>query len=100
MGKDGATHRDLGPTLFRDAIEFGITLGRVRGDDRPGCSSEGGVKMGKTISRAARRLRFREAAKKVRCSTVEEIRGLDAVVGDGLDRDSDVRSLPLPSRAR
>jgi hypothetical protein len=30
MEEDGATHRDLGPTLVRDAIKFGITLGRVR----------------------------------------------------------------------
>jgi hypothetical protein len=38
-----------------------------------------------TVSREALRSRFREAAKKVRRVTVEELRDLDAVVGDGLD---------------
>ncbi len=38
-----------------------------------------------TVSREALRARFRDAAKKVRRTTAEEVRDLDAVVGDGLD---------------
>jgi hypothetical protein len=38
-----------------------------------------------TVSRDALRARFRDAAKKVRRMTTEELRALDAVSGDGLD---------------
>ncbi len=38
-----------------------------------------------TVSRDALRARFRDAARKVRRGTLEEIRDLEAVIGDGLD---------------